>query len=388
MKIRTLLVGSLIAGIAAGAGIAWNSFGRAGTLLGPRPAEMPTAGSEAETPRLAVDATVHDFGTVDRSRTSRHSFRISNHGRGVLRLQAGKTTCSACTIASLDKTELAAGESANVVVEYTPGALTMDFRQTATVLSNDPQYSRVELSVSGKVSDKIASDPLAFEFGNLPAGDGATSEMRLYYMLKGELRVVRHSFTGKSSAEHFSLEVRPIEPEKLAEKGASSGALLVLSLKPGLPLGPFVQTIQLSLDAGEGTEAFERKLNAFGTIVSDVSIVGPGWQADESVVSLGVVPRGEGSKKSLRILVRGEDRKQVRFQTVIVDPPQLEVRLGEPSPLNDNVEQTPLEIVVPAGLPSMVRQGTPQSPAGEILLKVENHPHVKELKLRVKLTVQ
>ncbi len=388
MKSRTIFLGSLVAGIAVGAGITWVSFGQAGSLLGPPPAELPLAGSKDEEPRLAIDATAHDFGTVERSQTARHAFRISNHGQGVLRLKAGRTTCSACTIASLDKTELAAGETANVVIEYKPGSFARDFRQTATVLTSDPQNSRVELTVSGKVSDKLINQPQTFEFGNVPAGENATAEMRLFYMLQGEIRVTAQAFTGETSADYFSLEVRPVEPEKLAEKGASSGVLLVLSLKPGLPLGPFVQTIRLTLDTGEGTESFERKLGALGTIVSDVTIVGPGWQASEGVLALGAVPRGEGAERTLRILVRGEDRKQVRMEKVSVDPPEVQVTLGEPSPLNENVEQIPLEVEIPPGLPPLVRLGSPQSPYGEILLKVDNHPHVKELKLRLKLTVE
>lgn len=387
MKIRTIFLGSLLAGILVGAGITWVSFGQAGSLLGPRPAELPLAGSKDAEPRLAIDATDHDFGTVERSQTARHAFRISNHGQGMLRLQAGRTTCSACTIASLDKTELAAGETANIVIEYKPGQFARDFRQTATVLTNDPQYSRVELTITGKLSDKLIIQPQTFEFGNVPAGESATAEARLFYMLKGEIRVTGHALTDEGSAENFSLEVRPIEPEKLTDKGASSGQLLVLALKPGLPLGPFVQTIRLTLDTGEGTESFERKLTALGTIVSDVTIVGPGWQASEGILALGVVRRNEGLKRTLRILVRGDDRKQIRLERVSVDPAEVQVTLGEPTPLNENVEQIPLEIEIPPGAPPMIRLGTPQSPYGEILLKVDHHPHVKELKLRLKLTV-
>lgn len=388
MKIRTYFLVSLIAGIAVGAGITWASFGQAGSLLGPRPTELPLAGSEDEEPHLAIDATTHDFGTVERTQTARHAFRITNHGQGVLRLKAGKTTCSACTIASLDKSELAAGETANVVIEYTPGSFARDFRQTATVLTNDPQHSRIELTVSGRVSDRLVSDPQMFEFGNVSAGESATTEVRLLYFLQGTIRITDHAFTGEAAAENFSLEVRPIEPERLAEKKASSGLLLVLSLKPGLPLGPFVQTIRLTLDTGEGTESFDRKLGVLGTIVSDVTIVGPGWQASDGVLVLGAVPRDEGLNRSLRILVRGDARKQVRMEPVSVDPTQVQVTVGEPSPLNENVEQFPLEILVPPGLPPTVRLGSPQSPYGEILLKVDNHPHVKELKLRLKLTVE
>jgi hypothetical protein len=381
-------LGSLVAGIAAGVGITWVSFGQAGSRLEPRPPELPLAGSDAEKPRLAVDATAHDFGTVDLSQTVRHTFRISNRGRGVLRLQAGRTTCSACTIAALDKTELGSGDTSNVVVEYKPGSFSRDFRQTATVLSNDPEHPRVELTVSGKLSVKLRRDPETFEFGNVAAGEGAKAELRLFYMLPGELRITDHAFVGDAPAENFSLDVRPIESDKLAEKGASSGALLVLSLKPGLPLGPFSQTIRLTLDTGEGTESFEYNVGAFGTIVSDLTIVGPGWLAKDGVLTLGAVPRDEGLTRALRILVRGDHRQQVRFEMVSVDPPQVQVTLGEPSPLNESVEQTPLEVMVPPGLPPILRTGSPQSPYGEILLKVDNHPHVKELKLRLKLTVE
>ncbi len=388
MKIRTLWAASLIAGLMVGAAITWVNFGRAGTRLGPEPASLPLAADGSLEPRVAVESAFHDFGTVDRAGTSRHAFRISNRGSGILRLKAGKTSCSACTIADLDRNELANGETAHVVIEYTPGPMTHNFRQTATVLTNDLQQPRIELTVMGKISDKLFSDPYVANFGNVPAGQNATAEVRLLYYLQGELRVLDHEFIGETHAENFSLEAKPLEAAKLADSEASSGVLLVLTLKPGLPLGSFRQTIRLTLDTGENTPSFEYKQGVVGTIVSEISIVGAGWRTRDGVLDLGTFSRDRGVKKSVRILVRGEDRKRIKLGTLRVEPPQTRVTLGELAPLNDSVEQIVLDIEIPPGVPPMVYNGSPQSPFGEIVLGVRDYPHVEDVKLRLKLTAE
>lgn len=385
MTARTIVFLSLLAGIALGVGTTLLGFGFAGTRLGPDPEGLATPVDEL-IPRLVVDATEHDFGGIEAEAHVKHAFKFTNEGPGVLQLKSGTTSCSACTIATLSKSELAPGESTEIIVEYEAGRMSQDFVQTATVLTNDPRYSRVELTVIGTVKGKFLASPSSFQFGNVAAGQAATSQVGFYYLFQGEMRIEGHSFENADTARFFDLKVEPADPAQLAENDASSGGRLVLSLKPGLPLGAFTQTIRLALKV-DG-QSSERELIAAGTIVSDLSIVGPGWREDSGVLSLGTVRSDRGAKRSLRILVRGELRDQVQIVPGEVKPSGLLISVGERSALNENVSQIPLNIEIPPGLPPMVHLGTTQWPFGEIVLEVKDHPSVKELRLRLRFAIQ
>ncbi len=388
MNARTILLVNALLGTALGLGMTWTSFGRSPSRLLPLEAKLPAPATGAETPRLEVDKYSHDFGKVEHGSTVRHAFVFTNHGPGVLKLTPGATTCSACTIAALDKSEIAPGESAKVTVEYKAHGAKPDFRQTATILTNDPRRSRVELTISGTATSKFTVWPRPIDFGNVPAGEAAQATSQLRYFLPGEMRVVEHQFEDAGTAALFDLRTEPLTAEEARREDAQSGYALVLSLKPGLPLGTFRQTIRLALEMEPGGQRAEEVVPITGTIVGDLSIVGPGWRNDRGVLSLGTVDRSVGATRKLTLLVRGAARGQVEIEAIKLDPPQVRVEVGERTPLSETVDQIPLEIEIPPGLSPAVRLGTDQGPFGEVVLGVKNHPSVKEIRLNLKFVIK
>ena len=387
MNARTILLTSALLGTALGLGITWTSFGHSPSRVLPLETKVlapPTVGDE--TPRLEVDKDSHDFGNVEAGSTTRHTFVVTNHGPGVLKLTPGATTCSACTIAELDKSEVPSGESAEVTVEYRASGAKPEFRQTATVLTNDPRHSRIELTISGKATSKLEVLPKPIDFGNVPAGESAQTEAQLRCFLPGELRIVEHQFEDANTAELFELRSEPLTAEEARREDAESGYTLVLSLKPGLPLGAFQQTIRLTLEIGTGGQRVEERLPVVGTVVGDLSVVGPGWRND--VLSLGTIDRSAGATRKLTILVRGAARDQVEVEATQLDPPQVRVHVGERTPLNESVDQIPLEIEIPPGLSPAIRLGTDQGPYGEVVLGIKNHPGVKEIRIKLKFVIK
>lgn len=387
MNARTIVLTNALLGTALGLGITWTSFGHSPSRLLPLAAKLPEPAKAEELPRLEVDKYSHDFGSVAQGSTARHAFVFTNLGQGVLKLTPGSTTCSACTIAALEKSELSPGESAKVTVEYQASGPKPEFRQTATILTNDPRRSRVELTISGTTTQKYLIVPRPIDFGNVPAGETAEAQAQFRCFLPGEIRIVEHHFEDSATAALFELRAEPLSAEEARRENAESGYALVLSLKPGLPLGTFRQTIRLTLETEPGERAEER-LPVTGTIVGDLSIVGPGWRGDSGVLSLGTVNSGAGAVRKLTLLVRGAARGQVEIEATKLDPPQLHVKMGERTPLNETVDQIPLEIEIPPGLPAMVRLGTDQGPYGEVVLGVKNHPNVKEIRLNLKFVIK
>ena len=387
MKARYVVIASSLAGAALGVGITWADFGHAPPLTIPAAIVAPKIGQQASQPKLVVDTTMHDFGFIESGSTVSHAFRFTNVGTATLTLKAGTTTCTACTIAEMSKSQVAPGETVEVVVQYTANSSKPDFKQIATLLTNDPQQQRVELNIRGDIASKIRLLPDRLVLSNVSAKAAATAEMKIYCYLSDEVRVVEHEFLVADSASLFEFKTEPIARDQLTEPTAKSGCRVLVTLKPGLPLGPFRQTIRLAVETGQGGDKTPLEVPIEGTVVSDLSIVGAGWNSGNGVLTIGNVTGDKGAKRNLTLLVRGEARKNVVVEPIKLDPPWLHVALGEPTELNESVTQIPLSVEIPAGRPPAIYLGTDQGKFAQIILGVKNHPDVKEIRMHVKFII-
>ncbi|REK09481.1 MAG: DUF1573 domain-containing protein [Planctomycetota bacterium] len=352
----------------------------------PEPFRGPQAAEAGARPRLIVDSRAHNFGSVERYSTVKHAFRFTNAGTGPLTLKAGSTTCTACTIASVSRAEVPPGESAEVEVAYTPSG-SEPFRQTAVVHTNDPENPRVELDIRGLVSSRYSVSPDKVVLSSVPAGDSARGELKAYYYLDGPFEIADYKFTGTSHPSHFDAEVESIPSDQLPAR-ATKGYRVWVTLKPGLPLGAFRQTIRLTLEMGESADRVDFPVPIEGTIVSDLSIVGADWRSSSSVLNLGDVQSQKGTTRKLTLLARGPARNDVRYDVKTVDPPYIELKLGESEPLSDAVNRIPIEITIPPGQQPAIHLGTDQGDYGLIVLGIKNHPDVKEIRINLKFVIE
>jgi len=385
LKLYALILVSLVAGAAFGVGLTWAEYGHSPAELIPQ-ANRLSAAPSAGVPRLVVPVDLHDFGSVEPQIKLKHAFVIRNEGDGVLTLKAGPTTCSACTIAELTHDKVPPGGSTEVVVEYEAG-VRATFRQTATVLSNDPRKSRIELTVTGTISARYSINPPVLDFGNVPAGESATVETRIEQFMPGEFTVEPPQIESGGSSELFELRVEPLAEADLSPE-AVNGYQLLATVKPGLPLGPFRRTIRLTIGLDKEGKKAEQQIPLLGKVVSDLSIVGSGWRSDVGVLTLGSVPSKSGLSRELMLLLRGEHRDRIEVEPKELDPPWLKVSLGERSKLNESVDQMPLVVEIPPGQAPSIHLGTDQGAMGTIVLGVKNYPGLGEIRMRVKFVVE
>jgi hypothetical protein len=202
-----------------------------------------------------------------------------------------------------------------------------------------------------------------------------------------EVRFLGYSLAKPETADYLTVTAQPMPAAELAEKQARSGLSLLCTLKPGLPLGPFDETIRLELQFGQA-EPVVVELPAQGTIDSDISIVGPGWDSDHGRLSIGAVRRQAGATRNLFLLVRGEHRGGVEFKLSKVEPPWLQVTLGEPKELEGAaVAQIPLKIEIPPDSPQVNHLGNELGKYAEINLET-THPAVKQVRMYLKFAVE
>jgi hypothetical protein len=372
-----------LAGAVLGVGISWAGFGHSPPLDSP---QRTTSAASRQAPKVVVDKPIHNFGLVDRDATSRHAFRFSNAGTATLSLKPGTTSCTACTIAEITRPEVAPGESSEVVVEYSPRYAKPLFEQYVIILTNDPERPRVELKIHGRVTTRFRLLPETLVLSNVSPARPTTAEVKILCHLSDTLRVAAHRFDENEAAPYFEATSKAIPTGELTD-GATSGCRVLVTVNPGLPLGPFRQALHVTVEMDKGQRAdFEVPIE--GDVVSDLSIVGPGWRRENGLLDLGTAESAKGLTRRLNVLVRGDARRDLKIEPVKVDPPWLKVTLGEPAELNSSVMRIPLDVEIPPGRPPAVLIGTDQWKFGEIILGVKNHPDVKEIKMRVKLVIR
>ncbi len=380
MKASYVVVMSVLLGLLLGAGITWARFGNPPLSPLPHDIEGSAAQVAAAAPKLWIDQRSHDFGAIERDIEVRHVFHIKNTGQGTLTLREAGTSCSRCTVAEVDRTEVGPGESANVTVAYMPGDQS-DFRQKALIVTNDLNEPRIELGITGRVTTRYEVVPPSLVLSKISATETRRAEVRIFAFFSDSLEVVSHEFAEAETASFFEAKILPISPEQLAERKAKSGCSVELTVKPGLPLGPFRQTIRLQIRLSGTEETPTIRVPIAGIIDSDISLVGSGWNADAGRLAIGDVKISEGTTRRLLLLVRGAGRHEVTIKPVSREPDWVKVTVGEPSELSSGaVTQIPLTIEIPPDAPPANHLGTEQGKYGEVILET-THADIKQIRM-------
>ena len=388
MKIWLLIVVCGILGVLVGIGAAlvgfqstaWDSsvLG-SGSLTGGRhpPADIPLTGE----PVAAIDSSVHDFGVMEASGSGSHDFVITNGGGGVLELTPGGTTCK-CTLSRISEDKVPPGESATITVHWQGKNNAGKFRHTATILTNDPHKPKIALTVQGRMTGTFRASPQELTFSRITAGESAVGTVKLFSYLDEPLEISGYEV---SDPEHLEVSIAPLSEEEVAkELDAKNGKLLHVTVKSGLPLGPFIETITLDTNL-KATETFE--IFVQGTVGSEISIVGRKWKQDTNTLYLGAVDPAVGSGRTLLIRVGGVNRKEVKFKLGTIVPDLLEAELGEPAPSFDGrLVETKLTIRVPKGSRPAAYMGPNRENLGCVSIKT-NTPGSSDLNIYVNFAV-
>jgi hypothetical protein len=129
-----------------------------------------------------------------------------------------------------------------------------------------------------------------------------------------------------------------------------------------------------------------------GTIDSDISVVGRGWDAQYGRLRIGEVSGSRGVKWDVSLILRGPLRHEVTIKPQSVDPSWLKVTLGDKTDVSTGtgreggVTRIPLTIEIPPGTPPVNRLGSDQGKYGEIIFET-THPDVKQIRMYLQFVV-
>lgn len=382
MRITIILLVTAIAGIAVGTGVAAWSFYRfpeqANLELGlVEPEKNLTEGF----PSVEVDEKEYDFGAMDSHLTGKHAFVFRNVGKAPLKLVAGPTTCK-CTLSDIGDGSIPPGGAGEVTLEWHGRDFVGPFSQTATIKTNDPRNLTVELKVRGEMIAKARLVPDSLLFNSATAGQAAHGSVKLLGYGDKPWEITRSEV---DEPEGVEVSYSPLPSDEVEQEAyAKFGYRIEVTIKPGLPLGPFNRRIRLLTNVDDPKEL---SLPVQGTISSEIAILGPGWNADQGMLRLGTL---EGAKTVRRLLVKvgGLQPDEVQFEVAEVHPEFVIVRLGErSSPPGSRVAVTPLEIEIPEGSPPCNFLGPKLEKLGRIRLKT-THATVKDLEIHLQFLIR
>jgi hypothetical protein len=388
MRALLVVIVALILGASLGVGMTWARYGTATSANALRPnspfGDVPLpAGVNAA--KVSIDEEEFDFGAVENDSVVSHVFRFNNVGKAPLKLTPGPTTCAKCTIAEIPQELVPPGGSVGVTVQYSAGASTPMFRQSATIFTTDPERPKVELSVFGSITAILGIDPPQLVFSKLSVHESRTLDARLLNHITDKLNIVSHAWSDPSTAQFLSVDFKPVDAETLEKYQAKSGQVVAVTIKPGLPLGTLHQKLTINTDLPNKHTA---ELEILATISSDISLVGGGWNEDQGYLHIGPIQSKDGVTRKILLLVRGPNRNDVEIKLGEVFPRFLEVTVGDKATINNGlIVQYPVTIVIPPGSPSANHLSAKVGKLGEIILET-THPEAKQIKVPIRFAVE
>ena len=384
MRLLTLIVISALFGTAFGTALAYLDVRPTASTAAPARATAATnALTAAAAPRVEVDESAFEFGTMQRGTKMSHEFTFRNVGTAPLTLSVLSTTCK-CAIGNVSDEPVPPGGSVGVELEWKALTSPGPFRQSAQIETNDPLQSRVSISVEGEVTEASGIWPPDFIFDKVTAGKEESADVFVMALAQDELSISDATLSNEATRPHFDILIEPVQRDALPNPKAKQGVRVRLTAKPGLPLGHFDQYLSLTTNI---PDARQLDIPVLGRVVGNITVHGRLWSEPRGALMLGNVKSADGTVATLNLVIRGQGAGDVQMEVAAVDPPELVATLGEPKQFKSTLVHVPLAVEIPPGTPPMVRLDTDQSDGGRITLKT-THPDAPELVLRVQFTVQ
>lgn len=344
---------------------------------------------------LPIPST-YEFGVMARGEERSHSFKVQNIGGGPLTLTVLDTTCK-CTVGDIGNDTVKPGETADVTLTWVAKSYDREFRQSATIETNDPgKYREIIFSIEGKVAQLALPDTPIMKFQRVSRTEPQSFVTKVYGYRDRDLIIAGHSFAKPEIAEFFDIKTEPLPKEEWEDSEAKSAIQVTFDIKPGLPLGRNQQIISLETNKAD-IPPMEVSVELI--VISDISVMGKltEFNDETNMAKFGVVDSSRAREMYLNLWVKGEYKEEVDFSVASIDPESvLEVDIGDPKDLtstdadgNETVltRRFPLTVRVKKDSPSVRRMGSKQGELGRIVLNT-NHPEIEQFDIKVQFATQ
>ena len=351
---------------------------------------------EGPPPKVVVEETRHDFGTMEQAANGEHTFLIRNEGRGVLVLLPKKPSCG-CQKLVLESEDVPAGEPTQLVLQVdetgefptglefrvNPGGVvkatvywntkldTGEYRQTVPIATNDPDRPNVTFEITGFVTPLVL-----FSTQELRGEMFTTSEKQFSFVVGSEVLPKLEIASLKSVNGEVKMSVQQVDPATVTEFADTSqfkcAYRVFVTVPRGLPVGPYRDKITVALRLPDRPDATGRPGEYSQDIDLYVEVRGP-VTVTSPRVDFGDVFVEEGGKKRLYVIIRDVERPELKFKS------------AEPSFVKVTIEPTssPRRFLVTLQVP----EGAPPGKFRGVVVLETNHPEASEARIAVRGTV-
>lgn len=336
-------------------------------------------------PRLVVvGGETYDFGSLPLWAERKHPFTLRNAGTKTLQLVMGKPSCSCASGEDLkegDLVEIPPGQQRDIVLKWEIRSSSPQFAQSAPFTTNDPKRRSLVLAIVGQVEDAVRRSREIVTFTNVPASASVIESVLLETNQTDKLSIVSHRFLNPDIGGFFDVQFRPPAAEEAKEAFSRSTLMARITLKPGLPLGPFQQTLELTTNMAPAVPPFQIPIK--GNVVGDILVFGPGVRTDARTVTLGVIPYGRGATRTVTVSIKGPHRHETTLSVKELLPSYVKVQVAEPDDSKPNVRLCPVTIEIPKDAPlDNLGGGGEGGRTGRIVLET-THPTIQQIELTV-----
>ncbi len=381
--LRWFLIAVLAAGITMAAIIAPQMLSSSNRATDDLKFPTRTAENAGPLPVATVDhEPTHAFETMPQNAEGTHVWKITNTGKADLELTKGPSTCS-CTIANFSNDEskfvLKPGDSTEIELKWETRTNNGEFKKSASVLTNDPFKPSIDFVVQGIVRPAVSVIPpeQVVNFNNVSNDQPNSYNIALFSSDYPELKVTKVS---TSKPEYIETSVQPLSEderlriqetrERLNQKEPFFGQKVVVTLKPGMPVGLFSEEVSITTDHPNPKQG-PIKVLLSGKMVGPIGCF-------PEVLRMSQVQADAGTTMQATLIVR--DKKPVKFE--IVSKPEgvnVNVASADSAKAGEAAGRYRLTVEIPPG-------AKPGSIEGPIVLKTD-HPNVAEMTIPVQAIV-
>jgi hypothetical protein len=302
-------------------------------------------------------------------------------------LKVAGSSCK-CTIGSLDSSWLEPGAETGVTLSWKAIGVLNEFNQSATIATNDPVHTEVNLIVHGLVTRTIVFEPENINLNEISTAARVATKIHVFSFAEQPLDIQSVEWTDARTEQFAKLDFRmvPVDTNQFPHHAhATVAAELHLEIEPGLPLGAIGAQVRLRTNL-ENLSELEVPIQGF--VIGDIEVIaGSQYDASNRILTFEKVDRKAGQEIRFHLSVQGEFKDQLELTIGEINPAEsLFVKVGQPIERSKR-RLFPIICTIPPDAPPVRLPGTNAGNFGRITLET-NHPHIPKIVIYTRLTIE
>ncbi|UUO07098.1 DUF1573 domain-containing protein [Blastopirellula sp. J2-11] len=342
----------------------------------PQPADVSAVKLPAESadpqpqPKVEVERTEYNFGSMERFESSSHTFTIRNIGDAPLQLEVGDSSCS-CTLAGIEESGVAPGEETHIKLEWTLKFKEGPFRQSATILTNDPGRPEIQFVVEGIIQEAVNIAPRELVLSGISVGEPVSRTVE----------IIPSAFEIGNVLIEDELSIHPLTVSLLPRTDEHKNFRIAVNIPDTLPSGHFKKALNiLIVPADPKKKTIRRTLKIAGNVTSGYIVLSPNMRKDGIYE---IPPINTAGSHEYHAIIRIRDsEKELKIKSLKCRPEFITAKL-EPQPDTSVKGLYKLTMTVSPDAPKGVYRGTG---GGDVIIELD-HPRIERIRFYLECAI-